>query len=211
MELQHHKIKVQRSARYCTLGNTDAEEIWFMFHGYGQLSADFANSFADIDLSKRFLVFPEGLSRFYWKGFNGPVVASWMTREDRESEIEDQQYYLNQILHNLDLSGKKLNALGFSQGAATASRWVYHSDVPVSNIILWAGEPAWDIDYRKEGNPFTKSNVTLVCGTKDPFISEDLLKKLTDNFRKNGPPFSLVRFEGAHEIEAETLNKILNP
>jgi hypothetical protein len=58
-------------------------------HGYGQLAKTFIRRFEPIMDAQTLVVAPEGLSRFYWGGFDGPVVASWMTREDRLDEIAD--------------------------------------------------------------------------------------------------------------------------
>jgi hypothetical protein len=45
----------------------------------------------------RIIIAPEGLSRFYRKGFSGDVVASWMTKDDRLDDMEDYVRYLNDL------------------------------------------------------------------------------------------------------------------
>jgi hypothetical protein len=48
-ELFEHQIKIERTARYYTLGelNDNTKTIWFVVHGYGQLSQYFIRKFAN--------------------------------------------------------------------------------------------------------------------------------------------------------------------
>src|SRR6266513_3311805 len=134
MSTEHH-IEVRRSARYYTLGEPSAEtrDVWFACHGYGQLAADFIKEFEIIAHPTRVIVAPEALSRYYAAnepGFHSSeskVLASWMTREDREAEIDDYVAYLDavyaDVFESLDRARVTVHALGYSQGAATVSRW----------------------------------------------------------------------------------------
>src|ERR671913_1620 len=93
-----HALVVPRTARYYTLGPTHGfpRELWIVCHGYGQLASRFVSQFAALDDGTRLIVAPEALSRFYLDPIpkrrneaSPRVGASWMTREDRESEIAD--------------------------------------------------------------------------------------------------------------------------
>jgi poly(3-hydroxybutyrate) depolymerase len=106
---REHRIEVVRSARYYTLGSGDAsaKELWFVLHGYGQLAAQFIRVFEALDDGTRFIVAPEALNRFYLATVDTtpaterPVGATWMTREDRESEIADYVEYLEALYEDL--------------------------------------------------------------------------------------------------------------
>src|SRR5256885_14142400 len=128
--MQEHGVSDARTARYFTVGSLrGAGEVWFACHGYGQLASRFLEKLRVLDDGTRFLVAPEGLSRFYLS--ESPterrVGASWMTREDRLAEIEDYVRFLDavyaDVLGLIDRSQMTVHALGYSQGAATASRW----------------------------------------------------------------------------------------
>src|SRR5213595_2848351 len=88
-----------------------------------QLAARFLEKLRVLDDGHRYLVAPEGLSRFYLS--ESPterrVGASWMTREDRLAEIEDYVRYLDAVYADvfgfLDRALVTAHALGFSQGA----------------------------------------------------------------------------------------------
>src|SRR5439155_5746399 len=99
------RIDVRRTARYYALGPDDhsACELWFVLHGYGQLAAQFVRLFETLDDGTRRIVAPEALNRFYLIGAetapaaDRPVGATWMTREDRDHEIEDYLGYLDDV------------------------------------------------------------------------------------------------------------------
>src|SRR3989442_9768950 len=124
--LKEHHIGVSRTARYFTLGNSSSGvgEVWFACHGYGQVASRFLEKLRVLDDGHRYLVAPEGLSRFYLS--ESPterrVGASWMTREDRLAEIEDYVRYLDAgyaaLFESLDRAGVTVHALGDSQGAS---------------------------------------------------------------------------------------------
>ena len=84
------EIKVPKTARYFTIGNEEQpDEIWFVLHGYAQLANYFIEKFRVLESKNILVVAPEGLHRFYWNGMSGRVAASWMTKEDRLTDIAD--------------------------------------------------------------------------------------------------------------------------
>ena len=129
MTTEHH-LTVQRTARYYTVGELSpaTTHVWFCLHGFGQLATYFSRKFTDLVDDKTFIVVPEGLSRSYLDGSYNRVGASWLTREDKENEINDFLAYLNtlydSVLNERDRSSFHITVLGFSQGAAVACRWL---------------------------------------------------------------------------------------
>ncbi len=47
---KEQRIDVPKTARYLTLGPTDATDLWIVLHGYGQLAGRFLRRFAPIDV-----------------------------------------------------------------------------------------------------------------------------------------------------------------
>src|SRR5579872_3814026 len=121
MAIEEHHIETTRTARYYSLGSfEDVKELWFVLHGYAQRAEDFIKNYLPIAHEGVLIIAPEALSRFYSRGFAGEVAASWMTREDRQHEIEDYVRYLDnlytEVTMKLKLPPQKIIALGFSQG-----------------------------------------------------------------------------------------------
>jgi predicted esterase len=88
----------------------------------------------------------QGLHRFYTKA--GEVVASWMTREDRELAIADNIRYVQAVVQRVRLElaessrdggALPLIFLGFSQGVAMAFRAAAHLP-DCSGIIALGGD-----------------------------------------------------------------------
>jgi predicted esterase len=94
------------------------------FHGYAQNAEDMLSELERVPGSERWtLVSVQALHRFYGRN-QERVIASWMTRQDRELAIADNIGYVNRVV------GTILNAtadtrtvfVGFSQGVAMAYR-----------------------------------------------------------------------------------------
>tara|TARA_B110000495_G_C22965190_1_gene566012 strand:- start:229 stop:864 length:636 start_codon:yes stop_codon:yes gene_type:complete len=208
--MQKHNIEVLKTARYFSLGtlNSQTKKIIFALHGYAQTADDFLESLKSLEDKETYIVAPEGLSRFYWKDFISNPVASWMTKLDREDDIKDSLRYLNQVFkevtNNVDLKNIDVEFFGFSQGAATMSRWLVQDSVKVSKAIFYAGEVAHDIDYSKSEN-FNNSKLLFFYGNKDRFVSGkkvEAIKLQFDNFKI---AIRIIEFEGKHEIKEEAL------
>jgi predicted esterase len=217
-----HHIKVSRTARYETLGRADGalRELWFVLHGYGQLATSFVEKFKPLDDGTRLIVAPEALNRFYLSGVETApaaeraVGATWMTREDRLSEIEDYIAYLDAVHARVrnELRGRapepRLVVLGFSQGTATAVRWVSQGKLRPSDLVLWGGFAPPETQWPPRGGSLAAPRLQVVVGTGDRFVSEDRLAQEEARLREGGVPYRLVRYDGGHGINAVTLRDL---
>lgn len=154
MDITAHQISVTRTAHYYTLGSASpaTKRFWFACHGYGQLASRFIRKFNVLAGPEDYVVAPEGLSRFYWGGLDGPVVASWMTRGDRLAEIADFTAMLstlfNDQLQQLP-ADVEIILFGFSQGCATQVRWMHQERPRFDHLWLWGGFIPEDLEYRQ--------------------------------------------------------------
>lgn len=169
-----HYIDISQRVSFYTLNELTAKtkRVWLVFHGYGQLSKFFLRKFEQLDKKENLLIAPQGLSKFYLEGFTGRVGASWMTKEDRLTEIENQHRYVDAVLdqYSLDKSGLELVYFRFSQGVATMCRYAAHAQLKFSKMILWAG--TFPPDLLKEDFGFLEGNeqIHYVTGLNDPFF-----------------------------------------
>ncbi len=202
-----HNILVSKTATYYTLGDVKtAKTIWFVLHGYGMLAKYFIRKFNPILNGEVAVIAPEGLSKFYTQGFYGRVGATWMTKEDREDEIKDYINYLNNLYDAILLENKntatKINIVGFSQGGATASRWVADKKVIPTNFILWSSVFPDDMDFKVFGDTF---NTFILTGNNDEFATDKHLKKQQKILNNTKLNFKLIEFEGTHDIPKKVL------
>jgi predicted esterase len=184
-----------------------------VLHGYGQLAADFVQPFSAIVDPDRCVVAPEGLSRFYVDGLEShkKVGASWMTREDRDHEIADYLAYLDEVVRSLRSSSTSpsLRVLGFSQGAATASRWALLGEPTVDRLVLWGGAPAHDLDLASHADALRAMDLTLVVGTNDPYVTDERQAEVREWLDRHNIPVSVHTFEGGHRIDTNALQQFV--
>jgi predicted esterase len=208
-----HKLTVPKTAHYYTLGTPSRliRRLWIVCHGYGQLAKTFIRRFQQLDDGETFVLAPEGLSRFYWGGFTGEPVASWMTKEDRLDEIADYTHYL-QMLYDLYVpqlaADVQINLLGFSQGCATQCRWVLRKRPLFHHLILWAGLLPDDLDFTPHSEYFAKKGLHFVYGDEDPYLTPERLNWQIQFAKEQRLDFRATPFKGKHEVDPEALGRI---
>jgi predicted esterase len=205
------KITVPKTARYFLSAEPTAKvnEVVFVCHGYAQLASEFLEGFSSLESEHRLFVAPEGLHRFYQRGGYDKVVASWMTKEDRLDDIADYILWLDQCAADV-LSqcppDVKITVLGFSQGAATVSRWAAFGMTQIDHLILWCG--FFPPDLPAENKAKCKM-LTVVTASNDKYMDEATEKKNLAIVESIFATYKHVRFEGGHELHAGTLSDVL--
>lgn len=195
------KIKSEKTARYYVLKpDSEPKGIIYVLHGYRQLAQYFILQFRELTNHGFLVVAPEGQHRFYIEGYNGRVGASWMTKEAREDDILDYIHFLNDVHYQIGHTSLPIHVLGFSQGGATACRWVADGNVLVNCLILHSSVFPDDFDFAKNKTLMTKVRVVSIFGDKDPFASESTIDEKMEWVRSKGLTTKLLRFNGGHEI-----------
>lgn len=205
-----HHVTTQRTARYyCAMPVAKPKSILLVCHGYGQSAADFIQEILPAASDDQVIIAPEGLSRFYRRGFEGEVVASWMTREDRLEEIRDQLVYLDEVVQQVTIQFGPLpvSVLGFSQGVPTVCRWLAQSALIPSRVILWAGmvpEP----EYLEPLSQKMNGHIDIVIGDADPFFTPSRKRHLEEAVAPSFHDVQWHQFEGEHRVFPELLRQI---
>ena len=219
MEPNEHHLTVSRTARYFTLGEPGAHlhEVWFALHGHGQLARWFLRRFGPCAAPDRLIVAPEALSRFYVepavshaKG-RVRVGATWMTREDRLAEIADYVGYLDtlydEVFARVDRGAVKVLVLGFSQGVATACRWLCRGRARADTLVLWAGPLPAELDVESV-EPLRHTRVLRVFGERDEVAGAEALEIDAGRLRELGLDVPLLKFDGGHGLSPAILTSL---
>jgi predicted esterase len=232
--MREHHIVTQRTARYYVLGGarvhalegeTGADsagarsqagpsEVWFALHGYAQLARYFVRPFEAIADASRLIVAPEALNRFYFErtpsepAHRARVAATWMTREDRDHEIDDYISYLDRLAEHVlsDVGSPAITVLGFSQGAATASRWAARGQTRIRRLILWGSSLAHELV--PAADLFRGADLTIALGTADPYLSKSRIAAELERLSAAGLQHTLLCYEGGHGIDADGLRQL---
>lgn len=214
MDIQESSLDVLKTARYASspCDPDRVKEVWFVCHGYGQLAPNFLRHFSPIFRDDRMIIAPEGLHRFYLKGAGGKVGASWMTKEERETDIQDYIRYLDHIYDRTmhDFIGKevRIRVLGFSQGVATVCRWMAQARSRADELILWAGVIPPDLDLKVNKRAFQRMKMTLLIGDQDEYRTEERVYEEGKILKEQGIPYELIEFQGEHRIEEAPLKEL---
>ncbi|HKV52983.1 MAG TPA: hypothetical protein VJO52_17430 [Gemmatimonadaceae bacterium] len=222
--VREHHLPVGRTARFYTLGDAQRgpSEVWFVLHGYGQLASKFLQHFQVADDGRRLIVAPEALSRFYLdtataSHTHSAVGASWMTREDRLSEIDDYIEYLDALADQVrrDVGGTlpRVVTLGFSQGVATACRWVTKGQVVTDRLIMWGGLIPHDLDLETLKSPAASAGrangsapeLVIVVGSDDGLVTAASVAEQGERLVRASIPARTMSFAGGHRLDDDTL------
>ncbi len=196
-------IAIARHCRYAIAGNTkDPRSIFIVLHGYGQLARFFIRKFSPL-YKEHLIIAPEGPHRFYLEGSSGRVGASWMTKEDRLSDIYDNHIMLDAIYDELRAdypTAMAFHIIGFSQGGATAARWTTIRQERFDSLTLWACVYPPDLNIPNEtynGKRF------FVIGSNDEYYNDEAQENLKRSYSEKG--FEIITYDGNHSIDQDTL------
>lgn len=215
-----HHLSVKRTARYYTIGDPGPhiDDVWFACHGYGQLASDFVKEFECIADPRRLIVAPEALSRYYLAtgpGFHSAeakIGATWMTREDRDAEIADYVAYLDDlyadVFKEIDRDKVRVTVVGFSQGGATANRWLTRGTARADRLLMWGSLLASDSDLEKSAGFFRNVKLTIVHGTRDQFADTGMIASYEELMKEKSIPYDVVTFNGGHRMDRDTLRRL---
>lgn len=221
MGAQEHRMRAERTARWWSL-EPDADNghggILYVLHGYGQLAEHFIRKFEAQRASGWRVIAPEGAHRFYLKGTEGRVGASWMTREARLDDIADYVQALDALRESVHADSSKPEVLlGFSQGAATALRWAAlgrQGSGSWTGVIAHSGVIPPDLPDH-DGDLSAAPGLHLLLGTEDPHVVDakerfDAAEQswLRAGGRADGLHF--WSFEGGHAIDSDAVQRILS-
>ena len=207
-------LSIEFKCRYFQLGelNKSTKQIWFVLHGQGHLAQYFIKQFEPLDNNSNLVIAPEGLNRYYIDGFTGRVGATWMTKEDRLTDIGNYIKFLNEVYNEIMRSAPtyiKINLLGFSQGVATVTRWALQKHINFHRLILWAGIFPYDMDFDFGKQKLKDVEIFSILGNKDPYVSDKIIMEQLDYEARLGLEVKKIRFEGEHELNAEVLKTFM--
>ena len=166
------------------------ERLLVGFHGYGENAERNFAALATIPGVERWSVVSiQALHPFYARG--GEVVASWMTRQDRELAIADNVAYVQKVVETVG-TPQRLVFSGFSQGAAMAARAAAH--IACTGLIMLGG----DVPPEVKSEAVILPPVLLARGVGDDWYTDE---KFQDDLAFLEAKTRVTRcvFEGGHE------------
>ena len=166
------------------------------FHGYAETATDHMDALQTIPGHEEWLlVCVQALHPFYTR--QERVVASWMTREDRELAIADNIDYVGRVLTRIRAdhdANDRLVFSGFSQGGAMAYRAA--ANYRASGLIVLAADVPPDV---AQHHAVALPPVLLGRGTKDEWYSDASHAADRAVLARLGVHVDACVFDGGHE------------
>lgn len=195
-----HQIATIVHGRYLVERGTTAEDppLLVGFHGYGENASAHLEKLRQIPGAGSWLLCAvQAPHPFYTK--KGDVVASWMTKQDRELAIDDNIRYAASVVAELRRThghGGPLVYAGFSQGVAMAWRAAVRSGHPCQGLIALAGDVPPEVASTRQA---TVPPVLLGRGTDDAWYTEAVMAKDLETLATLGAEVTPCVFEGGHD------------
>jgi len=211
--IQEKNTSYLHTNTYVTLNELTDEttHIWFVFHGMGYLSKYFIHYFTGLDPQKHYVISPQAPSKYYQDSTFKRIGASWLTRENTKQETANIMNYIDAIYEaEIKNSNKKLVLLGYSQGVSIVTRWLAHSKVDCSHLVLHSGGIPTELVASDFMFLDDQTAVKLIYGTTDPYINEERLQEQKEIAQTLFPHhLTIVPFEGAHVVNEEAINNLI--
>jgi predicted esterase len=184
----------------------------FSFHGYGEdATANMAALQRIPNIEGWLLVAVQALHPFYTK--NERIVASWMTRQDRELAIADNIRYVTTVVEAVRREFKTAVPstvfAGFSQGVAMAYRAA--ANVAAAGVVVLAGDVPPDVTQKLP-------EILIGRGRSDDWYTEATMTADLSRLRDLAQRVETCVFDGGHEWTDEFatavgvfMNRLIKP
>jgi predicted esterase len=196
---QEETIRTETHGRYLVEAGAFSDILFVGFHGYAESAEREMERLQSIEGAGNWtLVAVQALHRFY-RNKGTEVVASWMTRQDRDHAVDDNTAYVRRVIDSVVLAyGKRETVFvgGFSQGASMAYRAACALGRPVAGVIALAGDVPPELD---ESALAHIPAVLIGRGIGDDWYTQEKLRRDETRLKAAGVTVRYVEFDGAHE------------
>jgi predicted esterase len=196
-------IQTPTHGRYLVRPSKQAEPAPLVvgFHGYAQHAQAMLDDLERVPGAEGWtLVSVQGLHRFY-NTRTGDVVASWMTKEDRELAIADNIAYAAAVVQEVSRGHppSRVAFVGFSQGVATAFRAAARAGIGVHAVVALGGDIPPEL---RDGGNVDLPPVLIGRGDRDEYYTAAKLAVDAGWLSAKGLEHETLTFEGGHEWTA---------
>lgn len=183
---------------------SEAAPMLVGFHGYGETAdTHMARMRAIPSAGEWRIVSIQGLHRFYQRRTD-EVIASWMTRQDRELAIADNLAYVSAVIEDVarEWPSPRLVFAGFSQGVAMTFRAAAACTRPVAGAIAAGG----DVPPEIGAAALATVRTALVCrGSRDEWYTSAKFDADLRRLREARLRVEPLEFDGGHDWSADVV------
>jgi predicted esterase len=208
--MNEKEISYEITNTYSTLNELThkTKNVWIVCHGIGFLSRYFIAHFNELNPEENYIIAPQAASKYYLKNEYKHVGASWLTKENTQTEIENVMKNLNAIYKAEQIPASlNLYVLGFSQGVSIAMRWVSRYQIPCAKLIIYAGSIPTELTTKDfEFINYEKTKVINIVGTEDEYLTEKRMQQELEKMQLLfGDNYFFNTFEGTHQVSSKVI------
>ncbi len=205
-------VRYQSRNTYETLNNftKETKNVWIVFHGIGYLSKYFLKYFDQLNPVDNYIIAPQAPSKYYLNNSYKHVGASWLTKENTKTEINNNLNYLDAILEEEKILSKhKLVIFGYSQGVSMATRWVAQRKIECDQLVLYAGGIPNELTKNHFSHLGNTTQISIIIGNKDEYLTKERLTIEREKSRIifDGRAKEHI-FDGGHIVKKELINNL---
>lgn len=184
-----------------TISN-NSKHLLICLHGYGQLARYFIKKFEGLKNCDVWAVQAPNL--FYLEGFTGRIGANWLTKENREQGIYTQLEILKAIKQKVEENAyTSVDLCGFSQGVATASRWLMWDEIKFNKVLFYAGEIAPEaLVFLADAKV---NNIKMCVGNNDEFFTNNKILLYQNHLKSKNVDIKIEVVNGSHSLNTKVL------
>lgn len=189
-----HTIEARTHGRYLVEPRDEPAPLLVGFHGHAENAEIMLENLRAISKGGEWvLASVQALHRFYTK--RGDVVATWMTKQDRELEIANNTAYVWSVIERVRREypvRRPLVFAGFSQGVAMAYRAAAAGEC--DGLIILAGDVPPDVAPHASSLP----PILLGRGKADDWYTEEKAAADLEALHKAGADVTPHVFDAGH-------------
>jgi len=170
--------------------------VLVVFHGYGQSADELVAEVKETPGVEQWTIASvQGLHRFYNRN-SEKVIASWMTRQDRDEAIADNIAYVDRAIDTVGAQGP-IVFVGFSQGASMAYRAAVLGSHRAAGVIALGGDIPPELKSGELLRPWPQ--ILIGGGARDTWFTSEKIDADAAFLATHQVPHDVVRFAGGHE------------
>ena len=179
--------------------------VLLLLHGTGADEFDLLQLGKALDpeaalLSPRGMYLENGMNRFFERYPDGTFNEASI-----DEAVQELTGFLESAINHYGLVGKTFIAVGFSNGANTASALLVRNPAALSAAVLFGSTKP----YRNiEPVDLTGKRIWLANGDRDPYAPVEVSENWVAELSRNGAEATWLRHAGGHQIDPEHLRII---
>ena len=182
------------------------KRVWLVFHGIGYLSRYFIRIFQELDESTNYVIAPQAPAKYYKDADYKRIGSSWLTKENKETEIQNNLNYIEAVLEQEEIPGHlELIVIGYSQGVSISSRWLARKKILPAYFFVISGAFPDELEQEDFNFLISKTKLFHIVGENDPYFEKGNVLKEKKRVASIFKTMQFITHKGGHELQLKSI------